>query len=819
MNSANPNSPNALEGIRVLDLTTARAELTGKVLADLGAEVIKVEPPEGAASRRLPPFDDSDADRSLYWTALALGKRSVVLDVLGSERDREAFHLLLAGADALLESYDPGVLAAVGLGYEQLAERYPQLIYTSVTPYGQDGPWAERPATELTAEAAGGLISLQGDQDRPPLPVGYPQAAFHAGVQAAADTLIALVERDRSGLGQRLDVSQQAAIVWTLMNATGYPPNVGADPPGRGDDRATFAAGPAGRRYPCSDGYVVFGIAPVGLALRGATRFLKWMQDEGDLEDWPDPDLEAWALGIAAQAAGDVVAATAALGPAIERIAAYIKQHTKADLFAEAVSRDYMLAPLYTTQEIIDDPHLAARDFWIDVDGQRYPGPFAKLTRTPIRIERAAPTLGQDQHLLDAPRAPLSIAGSDAGGPRRQPFAGLKVADFAWVGVGPLISKALADHGATVARIESSTRPDVLRGGPPFKDGTPGLDRSQFVANFNSSKLGVALNLATPEGLALARELIDWADVVVESFTPGTLANFGLDYASISKDRPDLVMLSTCLRGQTGPERSYAGFGLHGACLSGLDLLTGWPDRQPAGCWGAYTDFVAPRFGVAALATALLHRERTGEGQHVDLAQTEAGAHFVSPLLIDTLVNRRVAGPAGLDSPAACPHGTFRVAGTERYAAIAVETAAQWRALVATAGLDRWSGSRFDDLEARLAEKQAIEADLAAWCADQDRWALADRLAAAGVPAAPVERPSDLYLDPQLAHRDFFVTLNHSVMGPTPYDGLVTRFSATPGVLHKAGPALGEDTFHVLSELVGIDEDQIALAAAAGALE
>ena len=127
-------------------------------------------------------------------------------------------------------------MAGVGLGYEQLAERYPQLVYTSVTPYGQDGPWADRPATELTLESAGGLVSLQGDQDRPPLPVGYPQAAFHAGAQAAADTLIALYERDRSGFGQRLDTSEQAAVVWTLMNATGFPPNQGTDPPGKGDE-------------------------------------------------------------------------------------------------------------------------------------------------------------------------------------------------------------------------------------------------------------------------------------------------------------------------------------------------------------------------------------------------------------------------------------------------------------------------------------------------------------------------------------------------------------------------------------------------------
>ena len=246
---------------------------------------------------------------------------------------------------------------------------------------------------------------------------------------------------------------------------------------------------------------------------------------------------------------------------------------------------------------------------------------------------------------------------------RQSAFAGLKVADFAWVGVGPMISKALADHGACVVHVESRTRVDVLRRLPPFKDGEAGLDRSQFMANFNTSKLGLTLDLATDGGLALARRLADWADVVLESFTPGTMQKFGLDYATLSRKRPELVMLSTCLRGQTGPESTYAGFGGQGAALSGLHSITGWPDREPWGPWGAYTDFINPRFGVAALSAALIHRQRTGEGQYIDLAQTEAGIRFLEPLVLDYTKNGRVAGLTGHDSAYACPH---RAALTQR---------------------------------------------------------------------------------------------------------------------------------------------------------
>jgi benzylsuccinate CoA-transferase BbsF subunit len=391
------------------------------------------------------------------------------------------------------------------------------------------------------------------------------------------------------------------------------------------------------------------------------------------------------------------------------------------------------------------------------------------------------------------------------------------VADFAWVGVGPITSKALADHGATVVHIESSTRPDTLRTVPPYKDGIPGLDRAQFMANFNSSKLGLACDLKTPEGQEIAWRLIDWADVVVESFTPGTMSRFGIGYESIVKRRPEIVMLSTCLRGQTGPEKDYTGFGGQGAALAGIHSLTGWPDRAPCGPWGAYTDFINPRYGVAALTAAILHRERTGQGQHIDLAQTEAGIHFIEPVVLDFTVNGRAWRAQGHDSLYACPHGVYRTAGKERYVAIAVETAAQWRALISVTAIE--AADITETFDGRLSRRQEIDTALARWCGGRDAFEAAATLRAAGVPACAVLRPSDLYHDAQLAHRRFFVTLEHSVMGPTPYDGLVTKFSATPGCLRKAAPCLGEDTLYVLRDILGFSDDEIAACAAAGALQ
>ncbi|MEE8422359.1 MAG: CoA transferase [Dehalococcoidia bacterium] len=805
-----------LRDIRVIDLTDARAELAGRVLADLGAEVVKVEPPGGSPSRRMPPFEqglEDDADGSLYWAAVALGKRSIVLDI-NAAADREALRGLLASADVLVESFDPGELDALDLGYDAVHELNPALVYVSVTPWGQHGPMAGQPASELTLEAAGGLLALQGDRDRPPVPVGYPQAAFHAGVQAAADTVLALHERARSGLGQQLDVSMQAAVVWTLMNATGFPPNEGGDPPGTADDRG----GPPPQRIPgleavslvgCADGSV-FANLRGGPTLSGV---LRWAAEEGR----PPPNVEAidWAnwLPLLQSGALDV----ADVNEAIRHAVAFIGGKTKAELQARAVSDSLLVAPIFTVEDIDADHQLAARDYWREFRGRRHPGRFVHLSGTPAELHRGAPTLDEGRELLGSRRRPAPHGDSD--GRRSSVFEGLKVADFTWVGVGPIIIKALADHGATVVHVESATRPDVLRGVPPFKDGEPGIDNSQFMANFNSSKLGLALDLATDAGRGIARRLVGWADVVAESFTPGTMKKLGLDWETISEGRPDLVMLSSCLRGQTGPEGSYGGFGTQGAALAGLHHVTGWPDRPPSGPWGAYTDLIAPRYGVAALASALYERNASGRGQHVDLSQVEAAIHFIEPLLLDYTVNGRVAGPAGHDSLTSCPHGVYATAGTERYVAIDVQTAAQWHALrSAVPELGAFDGERFDSFAARHEARPQLDDALRRWCAGRDAWAIADQLRGVGVPASALSRPSDLYEDPQLAYRGFFVTLDHSVMGPTPYDGPVTHFSETPARLRKAAPTLGEDTHYVLEQLLGLSADEVSRHAAAGVL-
>jgi crotonobetainyl-CoA:carnitine CoA-transferase CaiB-like acyl-CoA transferase len=808
-----------LQGIRVIDATGVCGELAGRVLADLGAEVIKLEPPGGAAARFRGPFEagrEGDPEASLYWAAVALGKRSAVLDPL-DPREGARLRALLRAADVLLESFTRAERARAGLEPDRLLALNPGLVCVSITPFGSDGPLADAPASELTVEAAGGLLSLQGDRDRPPIPVGFPQAWFHAGAQAAADVVIALCERLRSGRGQHIDVSAQAAVVGTLMNATGFPSAVGRNPPATCEYRTEpppplFPGVDLPYVVPCADGWALVGLGIPGLGERTLHALLCRAEAAGQL----DPELRAADFG---RFIGDTVEGKLEiprLVRAIDAARAFLATCTKRGVQEIAVAEGILLGPIQDMRDVLGDPQLRARGYWTEIAGRTYPGAFAQASATPIGPARPAPALGEGQALIDRVRsAPVPHTGPPPGD---GPFAGLKVADFSWIAVAPQITKALADHGATVVRVESETRLDITRILPPFRDDKPGINNAQFMANFNTSKLGIALNLATEGGQRVARRLADWADVVVESFTPGTMARFGLDWEALSAGRPELIMLSTSLRGDTGPERGYTGFGTHGAALAGLLGITGWPDRPPIGPWGAYTDFIAQRYGIAALAAALHHRALTGRGQRIDLSQIEAAIHFVEPLLLDCAVNGRVAGPSGHASPYACPHGVYRCAGHERYVAIAVETPVQWEALRCAAPLDEFADPALRALAARSAKRDALEARLADWCAAHDAFALAERLRRTGVPAYAVLRPTDLFEDPQLGARGFFVPIEHPVMGMTRCDGFASRFSRTPARLRSPAPLLGEHTHGVLRDLLGYSDEEITELAIAGAL-
>lgn len=404
----------------------------------------------------------------------------------------------------------------------------------------------------------------------------------------------------------------------------------------------------------------------------------------------------------------------------------------------------------------------------------------------------------------------------------RQVFDGLKVWDMSWVGVGPLTGRYLADYGATVVRLDTTKRPDVLRLTPPFRDGRPGLNNSHFYADYNASKLGLGLDLEHPLGRDVALRLVDWCDVLLESFTPKTMAAWGMGYDDLRRRNPGMVMLSTCMQGQTGPRRDYRGFGNLMAALSGFYEICGYPDRDPVPIYGAYTDFICQRFTTSALVAALDHRRRTGEGQHIDVSQYEAAIQLLAPELLDFELNGRVASRNGNRSETACPHGVYPtrpVRGHEGWIAIACETDEQWLALRRAMGDPEWARDpALSTVLGRKAAEDDVDARVAEWTATRDQRELFDVLQPA-VPAGMVHDQTGLHEDPQVVHRGYYVPLEHTEMGRVDYDGLQARLSRTPGRLSKAAPCVGEDSYAVLQDILGMNEDEIADLLAAEAVE
>ncbi len=823
-----------------LDLTEGGFNWCGKLLADLGADVIKVEPPGGSPTRKIGPFidpeDELGPDSSLFWAAYCVNKRSVTLD-LESEHDRARFRELASSADFLIESFKPGYMASLGLGYDDLAPSNPGLVYTSITPYGQTGPYAQHDAPDLVAWAMGGMQYICGDKDRPPVRISAPQAQLHAAGQAAAGTMAAFWHRQQTGQGQHVDVSMQLAVIWTLMNATPFPPLHGINIE---RDGAFRSRGPLSIRqvFTCADGHVSIVSSP--RTLSGMT---EWMVEEGVCPGWMI-EIEWEGGGISPNDLlenPDAMARFQAVQSEMER---FVATKTKRDLYQRAIDRGILLAPCHTVQDIAESEQLAARDFWVDLEhpanGRKltHLGPFIKFGQNPIRFQRAAPKAGEhnDEILSSA-----KLNGNDRNVPSRSslpvsrssppmPLHGIKVLDFSWVGVGPITTKHLADFGADVIRIESVSRPDTLRNGAPFKEGIPGINRSQFSANYNSSKRGLGLNLATERGRDLAKQLIrEWKpDVIAESFTPRVMPGLGLAYDDVRKLVPDVIYFSTCQQGQTGPHSGYAGFGMLAGALAGFYHITGWPDREPAGPYGAYSDFVNPPNAAAAIVAALEYRRRTGRGQRLDLSQYECATHFLAPAIMDYMTNGRLLNRRGNADDTAAPHNVYRCADYhraytgegEQWIAIVVSDDDQWRALCDQMGrADLASDTRLASADGRRANMSDIDAAIASWTRDKDARALMLRLQDAGVPAGVVQSQADLWEDPQIAHRGFFQWVEHAECGLMPYDGLAYQLSRTPGAIRMPQALVGQHNAEILSETLGMGQAEVDALLADGVLE
>ncbi len=803
-----------LEPYLVLDFTDHRGEIGPMVLGDLGADVIRVEPPAGNVARRQAPFvgeqDSGDDLASLQFRAFNRNKRSIVLDP-AQEADKQTLAELIARADFLLESWPNGPLADYGISRESVAELNPRIVHVRLSPYGSDGPRADCAAADLTLAAMGGPVALQGAPDRAPLRLSVPQVWRHAGVEAAVGAMAAHTKRTRDGKGQFVDLSAQAAMTWTMLNAMDAHAIQGFDFERLGGEMVN---GPQTTRivHETADGHIV-AIAH-SRTLVGLT---EWMIEEGIVDesfreiDWVEYDFNL--------RNPDYEPFNSQEGRAV--LGRFLVNHDKERLFRYGLENDISLAPVNTLPELLALDHMQSREYWDDnAVGEmsvRFPGLWAKPDSGGLSIRNTAPAVGEH---TDEIRAELGVDVPTWKGPDATddelPFAGLRVTDFAWVGVGPISSKFLADHGATVVRIESENRPDVLRAGVPFKDGVEGWNRSQFYGDFNTSKRSLALDMKSPEAIEIARKLITESDVMIESFAPGAIGRMGLGYEDVKKLNPGLIMISTCLMGQTGPASQLAGYGYHAGAIAGFYHVTGWEDRGPNGPWIAYTDTIAPRFVSLLLAAALDRKKRTGEGCYIDVAQIETALHFLAPELLDLQLNGCEAMRMGNRSRFYAPQGCYPCAGDDQWCAIAIETDAEWAAFLKAAELS----FEFDTSTnaARLARHDELDAAITAWTQDKDRQEVFDLLQSVNVPVGMVQRSSDLLSDPQYEHRKFYKYMDHTEMGHIPYAGHQYKVSTYNNGPRGPAPCLGEHSFEVLSELLGLPDEEIAAAYASGVI-
>ena len=799
-----------LSPYRVLDLTDDRGHFAGFLLAQLGADVIAVEPPGGQRARHHGPWAGAEADpeRSLPHWVYNRGKRSVVVG------DGCELVDLAAGADVVIEC------GALDVDLDALRAANPALVTVSLSPFGAGGPKGDWLGTDLVINAAAGEMSLNGYQDRAPVRITAPQIWVNAGAEAACAVLLALTDRRRSGIGQHIDVSAQEAM---MLTAQGWlAPSLCDNAPAQRSGGGLELLGQVRFRfvYECADGHVTLTFLPGVLVGPFTNRIVAWAHQLGHIDDdlaaldWTDL-LDGRELDVVA----DVAARTA------DGLAAAFASRTKGELFEMAQRDKLLLVPITTPADVAASEQYEARGFWdeVDLDGVagpvRFPGPWAH--GDPVGVGRLGPPPRLGQHTVEvageAPRTPIVPAAPQPAGAR--PLDGVRVVDFTWVYAGPFATRMLAYYGAEVIRLESQTRPDQVRSsGLSRLPGDDGPEASHQWHSINADKLSLQLNLKVPEAREVVLDLARESDVVINAFSPGVLERMGLGHDDLRAVNPRLIAVSTTLFGHTGPLAPVPGFGNMGAAMGGYYELTGWPDRLPAGPFLAYTDATSPRLTAALIMAALDWRERSGVGCSLDFSQAEGGVHFLSEAIVDQVVNGHGQSRLGNADRWLAPHSVHRCGdpGADRWIAVACETDAQWAILAGLLGRPDLASLTVDERRARAAELESLIGD---WVAGADPVELQDRLQAAGVPAHQVQNSPQVVADPQLIHRDHFHQVPHDVYGHTWAEQYGFRLSRSDGTPRRAGPLWGEHNYEILTDILGYDGDRVAELVIAGVLE
>ena len=789
--------PGLLSGIRVLEISgQVSAAYCGKVLALLGAEVIKVEPPEGDAARHAGPFpgDLPHPEKSGLFLALNLNKFGVTLDLASTEGQRR-LGLLTRGAAVVVGS--PALFESAGGTWRR---ENPGLILTTISPFGNWGPYRGFKADDLVlfhmSGQAPGLLGPVADGDaQPPIRAGGHQSEFVTGLAAAAATLMALYRQRQTGEGCRIEVSGFEAMATQLISALANcaferppPPRVVTTTGDTGEPAPVVSVGGV---LPCRDGYVA--ISP-----REDTQWASWVELMGQ-PAWADEERFRSRDGRERHFA-----------ELWELVGQWTRLHGKHDIARRGQERRIPCFPVNTVRDLFDDAHLQFRRFFCEIEHPvagrlLYPGVpyrFSRLTLplaarpAPLLAEHNEVVLGRSASAAPAPR-PVTVNAPSDPAPNRLPLHGVRVIDLSWIIAGPTAARFLAMMGAEVIKVGSARRPDPSTRGAPFQA-------------YNQSKRSCCLNIAKPAGLALAKSLIARSDVVIENFAAGVIERLGLGYEVLREIRHDLIMVSSSGTGHSGPDKDYVAYGSLLQYYTGWNSISGYPDGAPikGGLWA--DPWVGLELAMVT-AAALNHRAATGQGQYVDYSMAEALTACLPEALLDFQMNDRVRPPTANADANYAPHNVYRCKGPDRWLAIAVTRHDEWLALCEV--IERPDLAADPDLAnqaGRHARHNEIDAAITAWTRNQDDYAAMHRLQWAGVPAGPFLEPSRLFRDPQLRDGGYFT--RQQVPDGTWRDlpGLGWRFAGGPDPYLSPAPVLGQDNDYVYRDLLGLSEAEIS---------
>ncbi len=873
------NQDHLLQGLRVVEIGDEVSAYAGRLFAGLGAEVIKVEPPEGCSTRGIGPFfeDAAGLERSLFWWHYSLGKRSVVLD-LETAVDRERLIGLLGTADVLLDATARGERARLGLDDDTLRGRAPNLIVSRMTPFGDDGPWADYRGSDLVHLALGGPMmncgydpQPDGTYDTPPIAPQMWQAYQIAGEMVCLNTIGALIDRRRSGRVQRLHCAVHDAVSknteldlmsWVYRRARFFRQTC---------RHAMEQVSPLPMIGPTKDGRWVMAL-PRGRS-QSLIDFLDSYGMAADLKDEP-----AEGGGASTRSRGETAAH---LQEVSQRL---IRKFRFEDVpWREAQDLGHLWAPLRKPHENALDPHWWERGSFAKVAHPEHEAEFVYTSskwvssETSWKVGPRAPLLGEHtEEILGELESggPPSAYGSsprDAGGEQREavrtspsangavgarsrwgtpfPLDGVRILDFTWWLASGGAPRFLSALGAEDIKVEWHQNMDLRVGMAQFPQGGQAaraalgmnegplppdnstINRSGQFNDFHAGHRGLSLNLRDPRGLEIAKRLVSISDIVAEGFSPGVMERWGLGYEVMKEIKPDIIYLSQSGMGQVGVYGRYRTVGPIAASFGGISELSGLPEPYAPAGWGySYLDWFGAYNLANAMMAALYYREMTGKGQWIDSSQVDAGIYLNGTSVLEWSANGTVWQRFGNRSPykPAAPHGAYPcrddVESSDRWVAIACFEESDWESLRRVMGDPEWSASeRFATLADRLAHQDELDERVSEWTRQQDRWEVMERLQEAGVAAGVCQDAQDrLEVDPQLAHLNWLTEVEHSEMGAWPTKEVPVKWSETPpfmgGAIDRGAPLYGEDNHYVLGELLGMSSVEIGRLAEDGVI-